>query len=158
MTGIAREPGAAVVPVPPPAFYVGGFAAGLAAAHWVPLGFDRPAAVVAAAGLFLAAGGGLALAGVLAVVVHRTTIVPHRPVSTLVTSGPYRISRNPMYTGLALAYVGVALLIGTGWPLVTLPLVLVAVRRLAIQPEEHYLTSRYADAYTGYRHRVRRWL
>ena len=39
--------------------------------------------------------------GVRAVVRHRTTIVPHRPVATLVTTGAYRVSRNPMYTGLA---------------------------------------------------------
>jgi protein-S-isoprenylcysteine O-methyltransferase Ste14 len=127
-------------------------------AHWVPLGFARPPAVIILAGLLLAAGAALALAGVLTVLRHQTTIVPHRPVSTLVTSGPYRISRNPMYTGLALTYLGSALLIGAGWPLLTLPLVLLAVLRLAIGPEERYLTSRYADAYSTYRQQVWRWL
>jgi protein-S-isoprenylcysteine O-methyltransferase Ste14 len=89
---------------------------------------------------------------------HKTTIVPHRPVSTLVIAGTYRLSRNPMYAGLALAYVGVALMVGTGWPLITLPLVLLAVLRLAIRPEERYLNDRYADVYAAYQSRVRRWL
>ncbi len=158
MTSIVQERGAAVVPVPPPAFYVAGFAAGLVIAHWVPLSFSHPTAVMAAAGLLLAAGVGLSLAGVLAVMRHKTTIVPHRPVSTLVTSGAYRISRNPMYTGLAITYTGAALLVGAVWPLLTLPLVLLAVFRFTVQPEERYLSSRYTDVYIGYRSRVRRWL
>ena len=59
---------------------------------------------------------GLALSGSGAATFrrNRTTVVPHHPVSTLVTRGPYRISRNPMYTGLAAAYVGAALWVGTG--------------------------------------------
>src|SRR5450631_950384 len=44
---------------------------------------------------------------------HHTTIVPHRAVSALVTTGPYRMTRNPMYTGLAIAYLGGALLSGS---------------------------------------------
>lgn len=158
MSDVTRERGAAVIPVPPPVFYGVGFAAGLAVAHWIPLGITRPPAVITVAGLLLVAGVGLSLAGIVTVLRHKTTIVPHRPVATLVTSGPYRISRNPMYTGLALAYLGIALLVGDGWPLLALPLVLLAVYRLAIRPEERYLTSRYADDYAGYRGRVRRWL
>ena len=54
---------------------------------------------------------------------HHTTIVPHHPVSTLVTTGVYRFTRNPMYTGLAVAYLGgAALLVGSWWPVATLGL------------------------------------
>jgi protein-S-isoprenylcysteine O-methyltransferase Ste14 len=52
-------------------------------------------------------------------------------VSTLVTKGPYRISRNPMYTGLAAAYVGAALWVGTWWPLIIAPLPVLADQRRA---------------------------
>lgn len=85
---------------------------------------------------FLLAGLGLDLAGVATVLAHRTTIVPHRPVAKLITTGIYRISRNPMDAGLAIMVAGGALLTGAWWPLLTLPLALVAVTQLAIKPEE----------------------
>jgi protein-S-isoprenylcysteine O-methyltransferase Ste14 len=100
----------------------------------------------------------LAFSGVAAVIRHRTTIVPHHPVATLLTGGVYRLSRNPMYTGLAVAYLGLALLSGCWWPLALWPLVIVVVRQLVIRPEEHYLTQRFGQTYTDYRSRVRRWL
>ena len=63
-----------------------------------------------------------------------------------------------MYTGLAIMVAGGALLAGTWWPLVFLPLALVAVTQLAIKPEETYLAGRYGPVYADYRLRVRRWL
>ena len=109
-------------------------------------------------GCVLVVGVTLTLAGVSEVVRHRTTIVPHHAVSALVTTGAYRISRNPMYAGLAIAYLGGALLVGSWWPLAILPLALLAVRRLVIDPEERYLASQFAQTYSDYRARVRRWL
>src|SRR5690242_21318540 len=150
--------GARVIFIPPPLYYAAGLAGGLAVNGLValPVG-GRP--VTAVAGVLVAALGlALALAGVVAVIRHRTTIVPHHPVATLVTGGAYRLSRNPMYTGLAIVYLGVALLLGSWWPLALWPLVIVAVRRLVIRPEEHYLTQRFGQAYTDYQSRVRRWL
>jgi protein-S-isoprenylcysteine O-methyltransferase Ste14 len=158
MTDTVRDRGAAVIPVPPPVFYGVGFAAGLVIARWIPLAFARPRPVLAVGGLLIAAGVALALAGVVTVLRNKTTIVPHRPVSTLVTAGPYRLSRNPMYAGLALAYAGSAIAAGSAGPLLTLPLVLLALTRLAIRPEERYLTRRYPDEYVSYRRHVRRWL
>jgi protein-S-isoprenylcysteine O-methyltransferase Ste14 len=63
-----------------------------------------------------------------------------------------------VYTGLAIAYLGLALLFGSGWPLALWPLMIVAVRQLVIRPEEQYLTQRFGHAYTDYQSRVRRWL
>jgi protein-S-isoprenylcysteine O-methyltransferase Ste14 len=94
----------------------------------------------------------------LGVIRHRTTIVPHHRVASLVTTGAYRLSRNPMYTGLAVLYLGVALLIGSWWPVALWTVVLLAVYRLVIRPEERYLEQRFGSAYTQYRARVRRWL
>jgi protein-S-isoprenylcysteine O-methyltransferase Ste14 len=117
----------------------------------------RPVTTVAGV---VAGGVGLALTfgGVAGVVRHRTTIVPHHPVAALVTGGAYRWSRNPMYTGLAIAYLGGALLVGSWWPIAVWPLVILAVRRLVIDPEEQYLSERFGRAYADYRARVRRWL
>ena len=100
----------------------------------------------------------MTVSGVAGVIRHRTTIVPHHPVAALVTSGGYRISRNPMYTGLAIIYAGGALLAGSWWPMLLLPLVLLAIVQLVIKPEEAYLSERFGDDYRQYQARVRRWL
>jgi protein-S-isoprenylcysteine O-methyltransferase Ste14 len=112
-----------------------------------------------AAGITLAlAGVVFSLSGTATVVRHRTTVVPHRPVARLVTTGPYRVSRNPMYTGHAVSCAGAALWAGSWWPLITLPLSVLATRRLVIEPEEGYLAERFGAEYADYRGRVRRWL
>jgi len=159
MTGQAgTQRGARVIFIPPPLYYAAGLAVGLAvdSVAALPIG-GRPATAVAGT-VVAALGLALTFTGVAAVIRHRTTIVPHHPVATLVTGGAYRLSRNPMYTGLAIAYLGLALMFGSWWPLALWPLVIVAVRQLVIRPEEEYLTQRFGQAYTDYRSRVRRWL
>jgi protein-S-isoprenylcysteine O-methyltransferase Ste14 len=154
----ATAPGADVIFIPPPLYYVAGLGLGMLLDNVVPFPLaGRP--VTAAAGAAVAAAGlVLNFVAVAGVVKHRTTIVPHRAVATLVSNGAYRWSRNPMYTGLALAYIGAALLLGSWWPIVLWPLVMLAVDRLVIRPEERYLTQRFGQAYADYRARVRRWL
>jgi protein-S-isoprenylcysteine O-methyltransferase Ste14 len=157
-TRVPVKRGARVVFIPPPLYYGAGFAAGMLLHALAPLPIGgRPATGVAGAVVF-AAGIALAAGGIIGVVRHRTTIVPHHPASTLVTTGAFAISRNPMYAGLALAYGGGGLLVGAWWPLVLLPMVLFAVQRLVIDPEERYLASRFGPEYADYRARVRRWL
>jgi protein-S-isoprenylcysteine O-methyltransferase Ste14 len=106
----------------------------------------------------LAVGIALNLGGVIGVATHKTTIVPHHYVAALVTTGVYRLTRIPMYTGLAVAVAGASLLLGSWWPLILLPAALLAVRRLVIDPEERYLTQRFGSIYDEYRRRVPRWL
>lgn len=151
--------GARVVPVPPPLYYAAAFAVGLLLHRsGMPLSLGaRPATAVVGA-VALVAGIGLAAAGVVTVAGHHTTIVPHAPVTRLVRTGPYRWTRNPMYTGLAIGYLGAAAIAGTWWPILTLPAALVAIRWLVIAPEERYLTARYGPDYTDYLTHVRRWL
>ncbi|MGV9667856.1 methyltransferase family protein [Nocardia niigatensis] len=152
------ERGARVLPLPPPVYYLAAAAGGmlLDTAVALPVG-GRPATTVAGVTI-LALGLILAWTGVGSVVRHRTTIVPHRPVSVLVTTGVYRISRNPMYTGLAVAVLGFGLVAGSWWPILLLPVTLFLVQRLVIEPEERYLTERFGAEYADYRNRVRRWL
>ncbi len=150
--------GARVFPIPPPAYYGAAFASGMFLQGAVPLNMPgRPASVVVGA-VILVAGLALDAACVSAVISHRTTIVPHRSVAKLITSGIYRFSRNPMYTGLAIMVAGGALVADTWWPLVLLPLALLAVRQLVVKPEEAYLAERYGSMYADYRLRTRRWL
>jgi protein-S-isoprenylcysteine O-methyltransferase Ste14 len=84
--------------------------------------------------------------------------VPHHAVARLVTTGPYRISRNPMYTGHVVALAGAALWAGSWWPLIVAPLSVLATLRWVIEPEEAYLAQRFGAEYQLYRSRVRRWV
>ena len=118
----------------------------------------RAATTLSVAAFLLVSGIALAVAGVTEVVRHQTTIVPHHAVSALVTTGPYRITRNPMFTGLAIAYLGCALLTGSWWPVATLPFALVGVGRVVIGPEQRNLANQFGQLYSNYRAQVRRWL
>ena len=88
----------------------------------------------------------------------RTTTVPGEVSSQLVTWGPYRFSRNPMYVGLAIAYLGEASILRHVWPLVFLPLTISYVNWIVIPVEQAKLAEVFGEQYTEYRKRVRRWL
>ncbi len=153
------QQGARVVRIPPPLYFAVAFAGGMTLrASRTPLHFGVGIVTVAAGGTVLAGGVGLAVAGVAQVRRARTTIVPHRAASTLLTTGAYRLSRNPMYTGLAIAHVGGTVLAGSWWPLFGWPLALLAIRVLVIGPEERYLTTRFGRVYLNYRSRTHRWI
>ena len=146
------------VRVVPPLLYLVPFAVAAAVHLWLPLRLPGGPAVAIAGLVLLVAGIALIATGVATVVRHRTALLPHHVVSTLVTTGVFRLSRNPMYTGFAVAYLGGALLLDSWWPLIALPAVLVAVRRLVIDREERYLASRFGEQHRSYSARVRRWL
>jgi protein-S-isoprenylcysteine O-methyltransferase Ste14 len=88
----------------------------------------------------------------------RTAILPIRPAARLVQCGPYRFTRNPMYLSMTLLYVGLALVINHMWPLLFLPVVLLAIRRLVIAREERHLLERFGSDYEAYRKQVPRWI
>ena len=114
---------------------------------------------IALVGLVLmVAGAVLAIAGVLAFRRARTTILPFRAASAMVRDGPYRFTRNPMYVGMTLAYLGLSLAFNSAWPILLLPLVLVAMVKLVITKEEEYLEAVFGDEYRAYRRDVRRWV
>lgn len=143
----------------PPTIHAVVFVAGWALGRFV-LDLRLPAGTaIVAAGAVLTFGA-LALAGWAAWTMHaaRTGIPVHHPVTTLVTAGPFAWTRNPLYLALNLLYAGVALLLGLGWPLLLMPLVVTALRILVIDKEERFLERRFPDAYGAYRARVRRWL
>jgi protein-S-isoprenylcysteine O-methyltransferase Ste14 len=87
-----------------------------------------------------------------------TNVQPSQPSTSLVSTGLYRISRNPMYLGMALLYAGLALLLESIVALILLPVVLVIIQTQVIVREERYLEARFGDDYVAYKGRVRRWL
>jgi protein-S-isoprenylcysteine O-methyltransferase Ste14 len=89
---------------------------------------------------------------------HRTALLPGGATRTVVDSGPFARSRNPLYLGLLAGAAGVALLAGSFWALVALPLEWALLRWGAVVPEERYLAAKFGDAYAEYTSRVPRWL
>jgi protein-S-isoprenylcysteine O-methyltransferase Ste14 len=87
-----------------------------------------------------------------------TTTIPFETPTSLVMSGPYRFSRNPMYVGLTLIYLGVAGTRAELWPVIVLPVLLAYVNFIVIPVEEQHLREAFSDSYAQYSARVRRWL
>lgn len=88
----------------------------------------------------------------------RTSVNPYRPTTVLLTEGPFRVSRNPMYLGMAIQYVGLALLFNSLWAMVLLPLALLVVHLTVIKREERYLELKFGEEYRAYKAKVRRWI
>ena len=87
-----------------------------------------------------------------------TGILPGGATSLVLQTGPFGVSRNPLYVGLVALDVAIALLVPSFWALVFVPLGVVALEWGAVRPEERYLTDKFGPEYEAYRGRVRRWL
>ena len=80
------------------------------------------------------------------------------PRRVLVTEGPYRLTRNPIYLSMLFLYAAIALWFAHVWPLVLLPLVVWTVQKFVVKGEESYLERRFGDEYRRYQKAVRRWV
>lgn len=89
---------------------------------------------------------------------HGTGILPGGETVLVLQSGPFGVSRNPLYVGLVALDVAIALLAPSLWALVLVPLGVAALTWGAIRPEERYLADKFGPEYGAYRSRVRRWL
>lgn len=163
MTDPHPSPRGPDVAVPPPFLFVGGFLAGWLMERYVvrvPLvrAPDTMPVGPTLAWLAVLAGLGLLAWAFAAFWRARTPILPTRPASRLVAEGPYAFTRNPMYVGLSFLYAGFAILFNYTWPLVTLPLVWVALYHFVVKREERYLDRAFGEVYAEYRGKVRRWL
>jgi protein-S-isoprenylcysteine O-methyltransferase Ste14 len=158
-TGIsAAKADTSGVRIPPPLIYIGGFlvGVGLEAAFPIP---DLPTALALTALLVgVAIWFALDGAAMMRFRLAKTSMIPMKPTTALVVSGPYRITRNPMYVGMAFFYAGLALGLGMIWSLILLPLVLLVVDRQVIAREERYLEAKFGEDYRDYKKHVRRWL
>jgi protein-S-isoprenylcysteine O-methyltransferase Ste14 len=88
----------------------------------------------------------------------KTSPNPNQPTSSLVQSGPYRFSRNPMYIGLTLMYAGLVTFLQLPWGIFFIPLVIWLITVWVIRPEEEYLGRKFGDQYLNYKQTVRRWI
>ncbi len=88
----------------------------------------------------------------------KNTVITIKSASSLQTSGVYSITRNPMYLGSSMAYLGLAFIFGNWWTVVLLPILILLVTRLIILREEKYLMRSFGNSYADYKEKVRRWI
>lgn len=89
---------------------------------------------------------------------RRTSIVPHRQPEALVTEGPFRYSRNPIYAADALILVGWGLILGAASAFLVIPVFTAIIARRFIAPEEARLAAAFPDDFARWKARVRRWI
>ncbi len=105
----------------------------------------------------VAAGAALALAAARALKRHQTTIKPFEVSASLVTGGVFGVSRNPIYLGMVLILVGVALLLGALTPFAVCAAFAVLLHYRFVRIEERMLAERFGSEWRRYAARVRRW-
>lgn len=154
MTERAETPG---VPIPPPLVPMATFLLGVALDALVGRGSLRAPDLPWLGWTCLFAGVALIATAFRAMVRLGTSVDPGEPARALVTDGPFRFLRNPIYAGFFLTYLGAALALRLLWPLILAPLVPVLLQLVVIRREEAYLERRFGEAYRTYRRRVRRW-
>lgn len=112
------------------------------------------------AGLLVILGLGVDASALIQFRRHRTTIDPTRPAraSALVTTGIYRVSRNPMYLGMATVLTGVAVWMGSPPALALVPVFVWVITACQIRPEEAVMRRLFGEAYGAYAAAVPRWV
>jgi protein-S-isoprenylcysteine O-methyltransferase Ste14 len=157
-TGSAPARDISGVIAPPPLIFLAGLAVGFMVEALLPGSSVPDALAWILGGALVLAGAALLFSFERAFQQKQTAANPWRPTTAIVTDGPYGISRNPAYVGMALVYVGIALLSQALWVLLPLPLVLAIIDRGVIVREERYLGRKFGQEYLDYKQRVRRWV
>ncbi|MGH3147046.1 MAG: methyltransferase family protein [Rubrobacter sp.] len=143
---------------PPPFIYAGVLVLGLAVNAARPVRF-LPRGVSRALGWpLVAAGLAIGFLGFREMKGAQTNVDPYKPTTAIVTAGPYRYTRNPLYVGMTLVYAGVSARANALPAALLLPMILAVMRRGVIEREERYLEGKFGDEYLRYKGRVRRWI
>ncbi len=143
---------------PPPLIYVAVFAVGYFIQGRFPLAFPEHMLRGICGWLLVGSALALAFGGMISMKRAKTHIDVYKPSTAIVSGGPFRFTRNPLYLSLTLMYIGVAILKAMLWPLIVLPVALLIMQFGVIMREERYLASKFGDEYLNYKDRVRRWL
>jgi len=146
------------VVAPPPLIFLGGLMVGFLINWFYP--FAMLSKVFG-----YAAGTSLLAAGLVIIFIVRskmkkanTNIEPWKPTNAILSDGVFAYSRNPVYVGMILIYIGVVFLLNSLWVLPPLFLVLLAMHYGVILREERYLERKFGEEYLVYKQRVRRWI
>ena len=142
----------------PPLLVVGTLVLGLVW-HWLVPRHPFPTLPSRIAGIALVVLGGAIIAwGAKTMRAAGTNIDPSQPALALVTTGPFRFSRNPLYLANVIIYIGTTLVVDALWPFVLLVPLIALLEWGVIRREERYLSRIFGAPYDAYRARVRRWL
>jgi len=155
--GTSKGPG---VLIPPPLFYVLIFIAAVFIQKIIPITdklFHLSAIKVVGIILLIVALFFL-VRSLRQFLLTKNTLVLIKPASSLQTTGIYGVTRNPMYVGLAIVYLGIACFIGNWWNIILFPVLLFIVQEYIIKREEKYLELEFGQGYSDYKRTVRRWL
>lgn len=146
--------------IPPPLIAAITAGAMYGAAQLLPVFALSPTVRVGSALALAAVGASFDMAGLLAFRRAKTTVNPMTPQrsSSVVSTGVYRFTRNPMYLGMVFFLLAWAVYLSSAWALLGVPLFMAYISRFQIQPEESALADRFGKSYTDYCARVRRWL
>ena len=159
MTGITK-PRHGIIPWPP-VIYVAAIAASVVLGMFYPLPWIGDIFGDLLFGVGWVALFGVAMLWITAIRAMfraRTTLDPNAEPDHLVTSGPFGITRNPMYLANTLLLIGVAFITGIAWFLLFAFLAAFATQKLAIEKEEKILAAKFGKKYRDYAKRVRRWI
>jgi protein-S-isoprenylcysteine O-methyltransferase Ste14 len=145
--------------VRPPIAWALAFLAGFGFDRFYPLPFV-PASVsrIFVGGAVFAFGFALALWAIVTIRKAGTRIETYKPTTAIVADGPYRFTRNPIYLGMILGQIGLAIGFDSVWILVALVPFYLILRYGVIAREEAYLERKFGEAYRVYKSRIRRWL
>ena len=151
-------PDHARVPFPPPLLFLAFLLLALGLNALVPMPVTPPLLKHPLAAVSALAGLALAWWAVFSMRQAHTSPDPWQPVAALVTSGPFGITRNPIYLGFTLIMLGLSVMAGTWWGVILTPLVLLLATGIIVRAEEAYLRAAFGERYQDYASRVRRWI
>jgi protein-S-isoprenylcysteine O-methyltransferase Ste14 len=143
----------------PPIAWALAFLAGLALDWLYPLRFvPRSVPAVWIGGAVFAAGFALAIWAIVTIRKAGSRVETNKPTTAIVADGPYRVTRNPIYIGMFMGQIGLAIGFDSLWVLAALAPFYLVIRYGVVAREEAYLERKFGDVYAGYKSRVRRWL
>jgi protein-S-isoprenylcysteine O-methyltransferase Ste14 len=143
---------------PPPLIYLGALVFGLLLNRRFPTAI-LPRSTARRLGWPLLSAGVLLLGWFEWTIRHAgTTDSPYKPVSQIVTEGPFHYTRNPAYLSMTMIYTAIATLANAMWAIALLPVALLVTQRGVIEREERYLERKFGEEYLSYKARVRRWI
>jgi protein-S-isoprenylcysteine O-methyltransferase Ste14 len=155
---VDATPDNAGVIAPPPLIFAGFLLIGLFLQWAWPLGLGPRIATEWLGGVALPVSLLIAGSALVAMKRERATVDPRKPTTTIVSAGPFRFTRNPLYLSLLVLEVGIGLWIDSLWVVLAVAPLAIVVQEGVIKREERYLEGKFGEEYLRYKSRVRRWI
>ena len=143
---------------PPPLLALGIIAVAWLAQRWIPLPINTGANLLLPGVLLVAIALLIAITAIIQFKRAQTSVEPWKPTTSIIETGLFGYSRNPIYLAFCIATAGIGLIINSWWVILGLPILVFLLWALVIRKEETYLEARFEGVYLDYKQRVRRWI